>query len=149
MSTKSTLEAGLAGATTLTILHEIVRLIDKNAPRMDELGKQAIAKIASKAGLNVPDDDQAYLISTGSELISNGLFYSLVGEGNDENVLLKGAALGLTAGVGAVLLPNEMGLDGSASNRTTKTKLLTIGLYLVGGVVAALVSQRLKERSEG
>ena len=148
MSTESALEAGLAGATTLTILHEIVRLIDHDAPRMDELGKQAISRIASKAGMNVPHDDQAYLISTASELISNGLFYSLVGEGGKENVWLKGAALGLTAGIGAVVLPDKVGLNGGASNRTTKTKLLTVGLYLVGGMIAALVSKKLQERNE-
>lgn len=148
MSTKSLLESGFAGATTLTILHEIIRFLDRDAPRMDELGKQAIANIASKAGMDVPDDDQAYLIATASELISNGLFYTLVGEGKQESVLLKGAVLGLTAGVGAVVLPDKLGLDGSASKRTTKTKLMTVGLYLVGGMIAALVSKKLQDRDE-
>lgn len=147
MSTKSVLGSGLAGATTLTILHEIVRLIDDKAPRMDELGKQAIANIASKAGMDVPHDDQAYLIATASDLVSNGLYYSLVGEGEDDKVWLKGAVLGLTAGVGAVMLPQKMGLDGSATNRSTKTKLLTVGIYLIGGIMAAFVSKKLEERN--
>jgi hypothetical protein len=146
MKTESVFEAGLAGATTLTILHEFVRLIDRDAPRMDELGKHAIAKLASKAGIDVPDDDKLYLITTVSELISNGLFFSLIGKAHKENAIIRGAALGLTAGIGAITLPKKLGLDERASTRTTKTKWMTVGLYLIGGIVASLVSNKLQER---
>jgi len=146
MKTESVFEAGLAGATTLTILHEFVRLIDRDAPRMDELGKQAIAKLASKAGIDVPDEDKLYLITTVSELISNGLFFSLIGKVHKENAIVRGAALGLIAGIGAITLPDKLGLDERASTRTTKTKWMTVGLYLIGGIVASLVSNKLQER---
>ncbi len=147
MKTESALEAGLAGATALTILHEFVRLIDKDAPRMDELGMEAISKLASKIGIDVPKKDQLYFITTASELISNGLFYSMIGSGDKENTVLRGAALGLTAGIGAIALPGKMGLDERASTRTNKTKIMTVALYLVGGIVASLVSNKLQERN--
>jgi hypothetical protein len=40
-------------------------------------------------------------------------------------------------GIGGVLLPKPMGLNEEASNKTTQTKILTISLYLLGGIVAS------------
>jgi hypothetical protein len=50
--------------------------------------------------------------------------------------VLAGTALGLAAGIGAVALPGPMGLGSEPSTRTPQTTALTIGLYLLGGVVA-------------
>lgn len=148
MNVESALEGGITGATTLTILHEIVRKLDPDAPRMDELGMQGIAKVMKKVNLDVPDKDQLYLMSIALDLLSNGLFYTLAGAGNKDNVYLRGAVLGLTAGVGAVTLPSVVGLDNAASDRTPKTKFLTIAYYLIGGIVASAVTKRLQERKQ-
>jgi hypothetical protein len=148
MNAESAIEGGVTGATTLTILHEVVRMLDRNAPRMDEIGKEALSKLFKKLNLEVPDDEKLHLLATGGELISNGLFYSLIGAGGKENVYLKGALLGLIAGVGAVTLPAKLGLDESASNRTAKTSIMTIAWYLIGGIVASVVTKRLEERRE-
>jgi hypothetical protein len=146
MKAESALEGGVTGATTLTILHEIVRRLDKNAPRMDEIGKEALGKLFKKLNLDVPDNDRLHLLATGTELLSNGLFYSLAGAGDKENVYVKGALLGLAAGIGAVTLPDKLGLDNRASNRTTQTKWMTVAWYLIGGIVAAAVTAKLEER---
>lgn len=146
MNTESAIEGGITGATTLTILHEIVRKLDPDAPRMDELGMQALAKGFKKLNLDVPDKDNLYLLTTAFELLSNGLFYTLAGAGNKNNVLLRGTVLGLLAGIGAVVLPSKLGLYEDASNRTPKTKVMTIAWYLIGGVVAAAVAEKLEER---
>lgn len=146
MNAESAIEGGITGATTLTILHEIVRALDKDAPRMDELGMQAISKLFEMANIQVPDDDKLFFLSTAGELLSNSLFYSLAGAGAKNNVWLRGILLGLAAGIGAVVLPDKLGLNDQASNRTGKTKFMTVTWYLVGGVVAALVTERLEER---
>ncbi len=146
MNAESAMEGGIAGATTLTILHEIVRKLDKDAPRMDELGKEALGKLFKKLNLDVPDNDKLQVLSTGVELISNGLFYSLAGAAGKNNVYLRGIFLGFTAGIAAVALPGKLGLDERASNRTDKTKIMTIAWYMIGGVVAAAVTERLEER---
>jgi H+/Cl- antiporter ClcA len=78
------------------------------------------------------------------DLISNTLYYSLAGLGNKKNLLLRGSLLGALAGIGAVLLPRPLGLNETYSNRTTKTKFMTVGLYLFGGIVAAEVIHLLK-----
>ncbi len=146
MSAETAMEGGITGATTLTILHEIVRKLDRNAPRMDEIGKEVLSNLFKKLKLDVPDDDKLHLLATGAELVSNGLFYSLAGAASKNNVFLRGIFLGLTAGIGAVVLPGKLGLDESASNRTDKTKVMTIAWYLIGGIVAAAVTERLEER---
>jgi hypothetical protein len=146
MNVETAMEGGITGATTLTILHEIVRKLDKDAPRLDEIGKEALGKLFKKLNLDVPDDDKMRVLATGAELISNGLFYSLVGAAGKNNVYLRGIFLGLTAGIAAVALPGKLGLDESASNRTDKTKILTVAWYVIGGVVAAAVTERLEER---
>ncbi len=146
MNVETAMEGGITGATTLTILHEIVRKLDKDAPRLDEIGKEALGKLFKKLNLDVPDDDKMRVLATGAELISNGLFYSLAGAAGKNNVYLRGIFLGLTAGIAAVALPGKLGLDESASNRTDKTKILTVAWYMIGGVVAAAVTERLEER---
>ncbi len=146
MNAESAMEGGITGATTLTILHEIVRKLDRDAPRMDELGKEVLSKLFKKLNLDVPDDDKLHLLATVAELVSNGLFYSLAGAASKNNVFLRGIFLGLTAGIGAVVLPGKLGLDESASNRTNKTQVMTIAWYLIGGVVAAAVTEKLEER---
>ncbi len=146
MNAESAIEGGITGATTLTILHEIVRKLDRDAPRMDEVGKEALGKLFKKLKLDVPDDDKLHLLATGTELISNGLFYSLAGAAGKNNVILRGIFLGLTAGIAAVVLPRQLELDETASNRTTKTQVMTVAWYMIGGIVAAAVTERLEER---
>ena len=45
--------------------------------------------------------------------------------------------LGLVAGVSAVVLPEPLGLSKESSNKTLGTQLMTIVLYLMGGLAAA------------
>jgi hypothetical protein len=61
-----------------------------------------------------------------------------VGVGRPQGALLRGAALGLAAGLGAVFLPGPLGLGEAPSNRTPATTAMTIGWYLIGGLAAAL-----------
>jgi hypothetical protein len=133
------LGSGLAGALVLNILHETVRhLRPADAPRMDVLGKRGLRKLLSKANAPQPDEDTAYGLTMLGDLASNGLYYSLVGTGN--GVWLRGAALGLAAGVGGVVLPGPMGLGEAPSNRTPQTKAMTVAWYLIGGLATASFS---------
>ncbi len=56
MSLLKALGGGLAGALALTAIHETVRRVSPDAPRMDVLGMRAIAKSLRAAGEDVPDD---------------------------------------------------------------------------------------------
>ena len=136
----SAIAGGLAGATVLTLLHETLRRVDRNAPRMDRLGMEAIDKSLTAINAEVPKKDDLFKITMAGDIISNSIYYSLAGIGGKDQAVVRGALLGLAAGLGAVYLPKPLGLNENASSRTAETKLLTIALYLTGGLVASGMS---------
>lgn len=133
--------AGLAGACAVTLVHETMRRLDPDAPRMDVLGMRAIAKMMNAAHVEPPAEDKLFDITMAGDIVSNGLYYSLVGSGKD--AWLRGSLLGLAAGVGGVVLPGPLGLGTAPSNRTTKTKVMTVAWYFLGGLAAAAVAKTL------
>lgn len=142
------LGSGLAGAAATTLIHETVRRIVPNAPRMDLLGMMALSKMLKNSDKPVPGKSKLYGWTMAGDIVSNSLYYSLAGIGKKKGAILRGGLLGLAAGVGAVLLPKPLGLNEEYSNRTNATKLMTIGLYLAGGLVTAAVLRALQKRQE-
>lgn len=140
------LAAGFAGASTLTALHQALRLVDDRAPRADILGMRALAQTIEAAGGTPPDGARLYGLTLAGDLVSNALYYSLTGTGRD--AWWRGALLGLSAGIGAVVLPPRLGLGSAPTNRTTATQLETVALYLAGGLVTAAVARALARRSD-
>lgn len=129
---------GLAGATTLSILNESVRKLDKDAPKLDLLGMNAVAKLI-KGPKGVPVQEKLQPVSLAGDIISNALYYGMANAVDKKSTLIRGALLGLGAGVGAITIPKKVGLDESAEYASTKTKVLTIAWYVIGGLVAAAV----------
>jgi len=146
METSTSIASGLAGATALTLLHESIRRVDPDAPRMDLLGMNALSNILKSMHTKPPTSNKLYWITMAGDMVSNSVYYSAVGIGDKKNVWLRGAFLGLSAGIGAVLLPKPLGLNESYSNRTTETKVLTVGLYLFGGLLTAAVCTLLAKK---
>src|SRR5687768_2580606 len=105
MKTSTAFAGGLAGACALTVVHELVRKADSQAPRADKLGMQAIAKTLQKMNKPVPPKKQLHNWSLAGDIVLNSLYYSLTGAGKPKNVFLRGAVLGLASGLGALLLP--------------------------------------------
>jgi len=134
------LTSGLAGAVVLTALHETARHLRPDiAPRMDVLGMRALRKLLGKADAPQPNHDTLFNMTMAGDLLSNGLYFSLVGRG--KKTWARDAALGVAAGIGGVVLPGPLGLGEAPSNRTPETKLMTVAWYLVGGLVAAGASR--------
>lgn len=142
------LGGGLAGACAVTLIHETVRRVVPEAPRMDLLGMNAISKGLHAAGKNVPEDNQLFTWALVGDLVSNALFYSLAGAGKEKNIWVRSAALGMAAGLGAVALPEPLGLNGKHSNRYLSTQIMTVGLYVAGAIVTTAVIKFLEKRRE-
>ncbi|MFD2512788.1 hypothetical protein ACFSRY_02810 [Pontibacter locisalis] len=135
---------GFAGACVLTLVHETVRRFVPDAPRMDVLGMRSISTLMQKAGEEPPrDKEELHNWALAGDVVSNSLYYSLAGSGKD--AWWRGALLGAAAGAGAVLLPGPLGLGEEPSNKTTKTQAMTVGYYLLGGLVAAAVGYALSD----
>ena len=114
---------------------------------MDLLGESALAKLLKQFNIQPPRKEAHYGWAMAGDLVSNSLYYSLAGTGKSPNAWIRGAALGLAAGLGAVLMPKPLGLPVSPSNRTLQTQLMTVGYYALGGLVTAAVFQWLEKRS--
>lgn len=141
------LAAGFAGAVALTALHEVARrLRPHDAPRMDVLGERGLRKILNLADLPQPSEGKVYTATMLGDILSNGLYYSVVGSG--KHSLQRGLALGVAAGIGGVVLPGPLGLGEAPSNRTPQTKAMTVAWYTLGGLVAGAVAQKLRKNSK-
>lgn len=137
---------GLAGACALTLINQVVAKIDKEAPRLDLLGMNAVAKFF-KSPKSAPLVMQKLLpMSVAGDLVSNTLYYGMAGGRSKNQTLLKGLFLGIGAGLGAVALPKPMGLDETTTNLTRKTQALTLAWYIIGGLVAAAVINAMEEK---
>lgn len=148
MKAATALAGGLAGATAVTLIHESIKAVVPSAPRMDRLGMQAIAKGFRKADKPVPDSTTLFTMALAGDLLTNAIYYSAAGLGKEENVWVRGSLLGLAAGLGAVFLPEPLGLNKQYSSRSTATKIMTVGLYVAGSLVTTAVIKLLNKKRE-
>ena len=145
MKVSAAIAGGLAGTLTVASLHEALRRVTPAAPRMDLLDMELIRKGLKTIHKEVPDRDELQRWAVGGELLADTSYYSLAGIGGKKGVWIRGALLGLVAGITAVVLPKPLGLPEDPSNKTLGTQLMTVGLYLMGGLVAAAVTQLVDE----
>ena len=79
MSLLSALSSGLIGACALTVLHETIRQYVPEAPRADIIGMQVTEKGIRAVGSQPPPPDQLHTQALGLDIVSNTLYYSLIG----------------------------------------------------------------------
>lgn len=136
---------GLTGAVTVTVLNEGVRRVLPHAPRIEVIGERALAGSLEALHVTPPRGDALYRWTLLGDLVSNTLYFGLVGLGARQGVWERGGLLGLVAGVGAITLPRPLGLGRQPGAHSPMTPLLTATWYLAGGLVAAAAAQRLPE----
>jgi hypothetical protein len=129
---------GLIGAIALNVVHQVAKHYTSDAPEVDKIGEEALTKALKSVHVQPPDSEHLFLVTLGSDLLANAAYYSLIGRGNKKNLLLRGAVLGAAAGIGALTLTKPMGLDDDPVNESTNRQVMTVGWYLLGGLVTAL-----------
>jgi hypothetical protein len=147
MKATTALAGGLTGAVTLNLIHELYRQIDKDAPKVHLIGEEALLKMLKAANLPLPaNDKQLYQWTLTGDIISNAIYYSLLGASKRKNLIKNGLILGFAAGLGAVFMPEKMGLNDAPTTRTTETKLLTVLWYTLGGLTAGATMKMLRKQ---
>lgn len=136
---------GLAGATVLTLTHQLLSRFTKDAPRLDVLGEEALSKGIVKAGGEIPSPNTLTGLTLAGDIGANSGYYTMIGQGSDKNLLWRGLGYGAMAGIGALSLPEPMGLDDQPVARNNKTKIMTLGLYMLGGLVTALALKAMRK----
>jgi hypothetical protein len=145
MKAVNNLIGGLAGAIALNIIHQVAKKIDHDAPRVDLVGEEAVKKGLKYAGIEPPKGDNLFATALAGDLISNAVYYSAIGVGKDKNLLFRGIAYGLSAGIGALTLTKPMGLSDAPITKTPQTKVMTVAWYLLGGIATALTIKALSK----
>ena len=135
------LAGGLGGSVIITALHQLLKNNYSKAPRLDLLGEEAILKGYDAIGVDAPEEERLYNIAMVSDIALNTLFFSAAAV--TVSSCSKGTLLGLLAGIGGLYLPEKMGLNPEHSNRTLPTKILTVGLYTIGGYAAGKIIDKL------
>ena len=137
--------SGVAGAAALTAVHETARRTIPHAPRMDVIGRRGIAKSMYAMGVEPPKGQSLQATALVGDLVSNSVYYSLIGLGSDGSraTWRRGLVLGLAAGLGAAFLPPLLGLGRQPGRRGPATHLLTVAWYTIGGLVAAAALRSL------
>ncbi|SDK28501.1 hypothetical protein SAMN05421823_102351 [Catalinimonas alkaloidigena] len=131
---------GMAGAVALTAVHESIRQVVPQAPRIDLVGIRAINSIIRGTDFKQPDAETKRGMALSGDLMANATFYSLAGTS-----WAKGVLLGLGAGLGGLILPGKLGLGDAPTNRTTETQVMTVGYYVLGGIAAVAATRALKK----
>lgn len=129
--------AGLMGSVALNILHEVIRKNASNVPQVNLIGAEAVNKTLSQYGRPIQNPDDLHKVTLELDLIANAAYYSAIG-GSGKYIWPKAIAMGLTAGIGALKLPEPLGLDPTPVTATTQKQMMTVGYYLFGALVTAL-----------
>jgi hypothetical protein len=131
------LGAGFAGAAVLTLAHETLRRFRSDAPRMDVVGGRALSAIWRRAGGRPPRGKNLYMATLAADLLSNTAYFAGFLLGRPRFPFVRQTAAGLAAGLGALVLPPILRLGFAPGSYRRKNRFFTIGIYLLGGLVAA------------
>lgn len=130
--------AGLGGAIVLTALHETLKNVDEEMPRIDLVGEEALQKTSEFFGVKISNKNTLYKATLAGDLMSNAAYFSLIA-GNRKDLWTRAASSGILAGLGAIALPKEMGLNDEPVTKSFKTKALTVGYYMAGAFATAAI----------
>lgn len=144
MSLSRALVAGAAGAAAVTALHQTARTTLRHPPRMDVFGKRALRHAGVR--LHGRELEQATLAG---DLAANSAYFALAAVGLPRSAPWRGVALGLAAGLGALTLPQRMGLGSRPAWARGSTAALTVAWYTAGGLVAGFVARSLLGQRHG
>lgn len=147
MKLLAAIAGGLAGTIAIASLHEAMRRFTSDAPRIDLLDMELIRKGLTVMDKEIPDETTLERMAVAGELVCDTTYFTLAGIGNKNQAVARGALLGFIAGLAAVVSPKPLGLKEEFTNKTAGTQLMTVGLYLIGGLTAAAVSSLVEDAS--
>jgi hypothetical protein len=165
MKYANAIEGGIAGVTTLTLLEKALQNIDTKKPKMKLIGKPGIIKHLKKKSKKNRNNE--LFIDLAKELLAAGAYYGFIKLGKKGNALLRGGLLGAATGAGVALLENKKQKKAGGNRdkvdnnnrfedqnellkfwQENKEKILTVGLYTAGGVLAGAAIKKLKKKKK-
>jgi hypothetical protein len=139
--------SGTVGAGVLTLIHEAARRKVPRAPRMDIVGMRAVDRVMDWMHLQLLNRPQLRRVALAGDLVSNSLYYSAVPATTPGATWRRGLFLGALAGIGAVSLPERIGLGTAPDSRSRSNQLMTVAWYVFGGLAAAAAANAYADRT--
>ncbi|WP_411275615.1 hypothetical protein [Daejeonella sp.] len=138
--------AGFAGAAALNILHETMRKLDSEAPRMDLVGEQVVRKSAEALNIEPPTGNKLYGVTLAGDVLTNATYFAAIGMGSKKYMVLRAIGAGVSAGFTALKAPKPLGLNEKHVADTEKREVLTVAYYVFGALVTAGVLGLMTKR---
>jgi hypothetical protein len=138
------LASGIAGALTLTAIHEVARRRFASAPRMDEVAMRGLRKILPG---KFRDPRRLHQLALAGDLLSNSVYYSVIAAPTRKATWMRAGVLGTAAGLCALFLPERLGLGVPHNSHRRTNQFMTVGWYLAGALATAFVATRVREAS--
>jgi len=149
MNFVKSLIAGFAGAAALNILHETMRKLDSEAPRMDLMGEQAVRKSAEALNIDPPTGNKLYGVTLAGDVLTNATYFAAIGMGGKKYMLLRAIGAGVSAGFTALKAPKPLGLNEKYVANSEKREFLTVAYYVFGALVTAGVLGLMTKKKLG
>lgn len=137
MNMLKSLVAGFAGAAALNILHETLKKLDPEAPRIDLVGEEAVKKSAEAMDLNAPTGNSLYGITLAGDVLTNATYFAAIGMGSKKFMPLRAIGAGISAGMAALKAPKPLGLNEAHVANSEKRQVMTVAYYVFGAMVTA------------
>ena len=129
--------SGTVGAVVLTLIHKTARRRVPRAPRMDIVGMRAVDRAMDGMGMHLLKRPQLRRAALAGDLIGNSLYYSAIPAATPGATWRRGLFLGALAGVGALALPERVGLGAPPDSGRPGNQLMTVAWYVLGGLATA------------
>jgi hypothetical protein len=135
MSKVAALIGGIAGALVIKGIHELVKKLDKDVPHFDTMDLDAPRKHNFFSGdSDVPPKYFSGGITGG--IFNNAMHHSMSGL-SDKNTDARSGILGIASGLGAIYLPEFLGLNKEHKGASEKKHEALIAIYSLAGVFIA------------
>ncbi len=95
------------------------------------------------------DEESLHRLALVGDLVSNSIYYAAVAGATANATWSRAAVLGSAAGLGALLLPQHIGLGAPPHSDSQANQVMTVAWYLVGAAAAAAVANALGARRPG
>lgn len=135
--------SGAIGALALTAVHEMGRRRLPYAPRMDVLGMRALRRLPAFEHER-PRSARLQRWALAGDLIANSLYYAAVPAASAASTWARAAALGVAAGVGALALPERMGLGEAPNSQRVANQAMTVAWYVAGALATAAAANGMR-----
>jgi hypothetical protein len=113
---------------------------------MDVVGMRAVDRVMEWLNMQLLNRPQLHRAALAGDLVGNALYYSAVAGRTPGDTWRRGVMLGTLAGIGALSLPERIGLGAPPDSGTRSNQLMTVAWYVIGGLAAAAAANAWSHR---